>query len=114
MKRFFIFLLSVFLFLFVFIIQSCKHEPDNGCYIQRSYQNDIRPVVLAHCATYGCHVPGFVSGDFTLYQPLKNKADSGTLKLLVIDLKLMPPDSSISDKQRETIGCWILQGALDN
>lgn len=112
MKRF-----RVYIFFTIplnFFLQSCTYDSSDSCTLQRSYQNDIRPLVLNKCAISGCHVAGFVPGDFTLYQPLKDKANSGTLKMLVVDIKTMPPDASISLNQRNMVKCWIEQGALNN
>ena len=78
------------------------------------YSTDIRPLILSHCAITGCHVSGFQPGDFTLYQPLKDRADNGRLLLFVLEVRNMPPNGSITEEQRQMIGCWIEQGAPNN
>lgn len=78
------------------------------------YSTGIRPFVLTHCAITGCHVTGFPQGDYTLYQPLKVRADNGRLRFFVLELRNMPPNDSVTEEQRQMIGCWIEQGALNN
>lgn len=96
-------------------LQSCKHPVSNTqCASPVSYQNDIVPIVINHCAITGCHVAGFQPGNFTSYDTLKQKADEGVLQWLVLEIQTMPPDSSITQDQRNIIGCWIEQGALNN
>jgi len=101
-----------------YTVESCrkdKIEPAGlDCSFTVSYSGTIRPLVLGHCATTGCHVAGFQPGNFTLYQPLKDKADNGRLKLFVLELRNMPPNGSVTEEQRQLIGCWIEQGAPNN
>jgi mono/diheme cytochrome c family protein len=80
-----------------------------------SYATDIAPIMTDYCIS--CHTAGGSgTGDFTTYTELKQKADNGSLKNRVLDLKDMPQPGSpmISDDQRKKIGCWIKQGAPDN
>ena len=90
-------------------------EPDPfDCKESVSYAEEINPIVQVHCSVNGCHVSGFVPGDFSTYEGLKPKAENGHLRLFVVELKLMPPNSSLSEDQRKLIECWINQGALNN
>ena len=79
-----------------------------------SFVATIQPLINAHCAVSGCHVAGFTPGDFTSYAGIKLKAENGNLRLMVVDLKIMPPDSSITKDERKLIECWLNQGALNN
>jgi len=101
-----------------YTVESCrtdKIEPaGKDCSFAVSYSGFIRPLVLSHCAITGCHVAGFPQGNFTLYQPLKDRADNGRLELFVLELRNMPPNGSVTEEQRQTIGCWIEQGAPNN
>ena len=112
------FFVCIFFFCAAAFVQSCRYEkvyPVNSeCLNEISYSAHVHPIIEAHCATFGCHVAGFQPGDFSVYSGLKKKADSGRLHFYVIELKNMPPDSSITDEQRTLIDCWIKQGAQNN
>lgn len=99
-----------------FFLSGCEHEPEP--FVDKcesvTYSGQILPLIQSYCAVSGCHVSGFLPGDFTTYEGLKEKAENGRLHLFVIDLKTMPPDSSFHNKQRQLFECWINQGALNN
>lgn len=106
------------LLIFVLLAMGCRYDKvvpsSQECSGVVHYSSDIRPLILSHCAITGCHVSGFQPGDFTQYQPLKDRADNGRLRLFVLESKVMPPNDSMTDEQREMIGCWIEQGAPNN
>jgi uncharacterized membrane protein len=113
---------KVLLLLTTFLIwSSCTYDKGEvpvkeiGCDSIISYSAQIAPLVTTYCN--GCHVAGGPgSGDFTSYAGLKLKADNGTLKNRVVDLKDMPQAGSptLSDDERNLIRCWIAQGAPEN
>ncbi|MCW3103221.1 MAG: cytochrome c [Bacteroidetes bacterium] len=89
-------------------------DTDN-CDSTISYSADIAPIMTDYCIS--CHTAGGSgTGDFTTYTELKQKADNGSLKNRVVDLKDMPQAGSptISEDQRKMINCWIKQGAPNN
>lgn len=89
---------------------------DTECDSAISYSADIAPLMTTYCIS--CHVAGGTgTGDFTTYSGLKQKADNGTLKNRVVDLKDMPQAGFLpvmSDAERNLINCWIKQGSPDN
>ena len=94
-------------------------EKDEECVgLNVSYSDDILPLINRSCALSGCHVDGFNNGDFTSYDGLKERADSGSLDLRVVSQKSMPPASSsgptLTDDERLLFKCWIEGGALNN
>ena len=87
-------------------------EPDACATV--SFMKDVQPVINEHCAIAGCHVTGFLPGDFTTYEALKQKIDSGLFQLMVFELEIMPPADSLNDNELKTIQCWIENGAMNN
>jgi len=115
----------LFLFTLAIIVSlgySCNDDNDSeeptDCSIERSYANDIVPIVSQTCAIPNCHVSGFNFGDYTSYDDLKAQDDMGLLRLQ-IESRAMPPSNTagpmeLTDTQLATFLCWIEQGALNN
>ncbi len=90
----------------------------DDCSVERSYANDIVPILNSTCAIPNCHVNGFANGDFGTYEGLKVTADAGVLRGQISN-NVMPPQNSagpteLTDAQKTTFLCWIDDGALDN
>lgn len=110
------------LFAVLLIWSSCTYEKGEipvlvpkECDSTISYASQIAPLTTTYCN--GCHSAGGTgTGDFTTYAGLKLKADNGSLKTRVVDVKDMPQAGSppLSDAERKLIKCWIEQGALNN
>jgi uncharacterized membrane protein len=87
--------------------------------IDPSYMNDIKPIIDESCALAGCHVAGFVNGDYTTYAGLKSKVDNGSLSRRAVEDKDMPPSNTsgpteLTTAQIQLIHCWIEDGAPNN
>lgn len=76
-----------------------------------TYRETIAPLFTQHCANPGCHDGSGTIGDFSRYEEIKTRVDNGKLKLFVYDLKIMPPDKTLSQEESKKIECWIEQGA---
>lgn len=115
MKRVFCVLVSLSL-----IIAACKKDKDDTTPSNEvdcstvTYSATIKPIINSKCAISGCHVSGFVNGDFTAYAGIKAKFDNGSLKKEVITDKTMPQGSSLSETQYKQFECWVNAGAPDN
>jgi hypothetical protein len=72
-----------------------------------SYTTHLKSLVNTRCAIPGCHVAGFQPGDLTSYESLKVKAENGKLKMMVLDLNLMPPVDKLSEAEKQLFRCWI-------
>jgi hypothetical protein len=72
-----------------------------------SYEETIRPVVESKCAVTGCHVAGFLPGDFTRYEVLKQKAEEGKIQLMVFSLGIMPPVHKLTEEEKAQLQCWL-------
>ncbi len=82
------------------------------------YAAAIRPIIEAHCAIPGCHVPGGEgNGDFTTYTALRAKVDGGSLLPSInqeSNAVAMPPNGRLSDCEIAKITLWVQQGAPQN
>jgi hypothetical protein len=58
-------------------------------------------------------VQGFPAGDFTAFEGLQPKIESGRFRSLVVDHRLMPPagQAPLTDEAIHRIVCWLDQGA---
>ena len=88
----------------------------NGC-DSITYAKSIQPIMMAHCATSGCHRPGG-SGpiDYTTYAGAKLDADNGNLKKRMMDgnPSMMPLTGKLPDAILSKVQCWLDSGAPNN
>jgi hypothetical protein len=93
-----------------------KAEPLSvGCDTSLFYATDIKPIIDSKCVV--CHnSAGSGTGDFTDFNVLKSKVESGIFKTRVFTLKDMPEASStpLTEVELEKLRCWVEQGALNN
>ncbi len=97
----------IFVFLCVVLLSSCKknsssYTPDcSGA--TKSYATDVFPVINGNCA--GCHskYSGY-SGIFADISSIRSTIVSGS----------MPKNGSLTDNQKNSIICWIDNGAPQN
>lgn len=79
------------------------------------YSTDIKPIMLANCATTGCHDgSGGAPLDLNTYADLKTFSDNGLLKSRVFDMKDMPPTGPLADSLLQKLKCWMDAGAQNN
>ena len=83
----------------------------NDCAREINYFTTLAPLFETRCAISGCHVYQSPTGDFNRYEEIKIRVDNGKFKLLVLDLKSMPPDGGLSEEELRKIECWMEQGA---
>jgi hypothetical protein len=79
-----------------------------------SYKKYIWPIIESKCAVSGCHIQGFYEGDFTIFEQLKKFVDSGKLRRMVIDNKVMPPEQPLDAMDIKLIDTWLKQGGNNN
>jgi len=103
---------------------ACKDDESDGggeakdCSVTRSYMADVVPIISKTCAIENCHVAGFFEGDYTMYDVLKAQEMEGVLKF-EIEEGTMPPSNTagpkeLTDSERNTLLCWIEDGAQNN
>ena len=82
-----------------------------------TYQEDIRPILNNSCAYSGCHITGFLQGDYTSYNSMRPQLESGIFMNRVITNRNMPPSyapsgrpKSLTIEELEMIICWAEAG----
>ncbi|WP_235954614.1 2-polyprenyl-6-methoxyphenol hydroxylase [Cyclobacterium salsum] len=117
------YLLPGFLVILSYSFQACTSEneediePDDQeerCVESVSLSNDIIPIINQNCAISGCHVSGTNRVNLTLKENILQHAEQ--IKNFT-QSDYMPPEGSgkqLSESQKESIFCWVDQGALDN
>lgn len=118
-----IFMISVTIILLTLSYACQDDESDEGpeaqdCSTTRSYMSDVVPIINKSCAIENCHVDGFINGDYTGYEQLKAQHDRGVLKTRIESGSMPPTNSSgpktLTDSEKNTILCWIEDGAPEN
>jgi len=86
---------------------------DVACDGETSLSADVMPLIESNCAVSGCHLasqsPALSSTSGVLNNSSRIRSE--------VAAKTMPPagsGQSLTDLERETIICWVQQGALDN
>lgn len=103
---------------FAIIIISCNKDvlpikvtPVTLCdTVNSDYTTDISPLINNSCNLSGCHGMGSSNGDFTTYNGVKAKVNSGAFENRVITIKDMPP-GGLPDSSFYKLKCWIERGA---
>ncbi|MEX0882222.1 MAG: 2-polyprenyl-6-methoxyphenol hydroxylase [Cyclobacteriaceae bacterium] len=108
--------------MFSFSILSCSSEneedllpEDERCGEQSaSLSDDVIPIINQNCAVSGCHVSGSQRVNLSVKEnilqyanQIRNFTQSGFMPFQGSGI-------SLSDSEKETIFCWVENGALDN
>jgi hypothetical protein len=99
-------------------IASCsKTSPVNPdpCYgvSNKNFATDVNPIIQTFCNQAACHDPGSSNGP----GPLSNYAEIFNARINIRDqvqAGLMPQNTTLTTAQKNTIICWINNGALNN
>lgn len=102
---------SVLALLSLVWVASCAEDDpvDSEC-ASYTYDDDIKSIVDAKCATPYCHGSNSGSGDWTSYSLLKTALDDGSFSKEVLEDMTMPKGSSLGDSELESIRCWYEAG----
>jgi hypothetical protein len=79
-----------------------------------TYQNNIKLIIDANCASSGCHDANSGSGNFTNFNGLKLKLDNGSFETRVIQQRNMPPSGPLPQNTLDDLKCWIENGYPEN
>lgn len=136
-KKYLRFALVNLVFMMLFILSSCKHDPD--IYIENKpdisnicdpdtvyFQNEILPLFLSNCTSSGCHntvdaEDGVVLIDYASIIRFgginfEQAQESDIYEVLSDNEERMPPPPApeFTSLQKSNILKWIQQGALNN
>lgn len=78
------------------------------------FSGGVAEILENKCAVTGCHVSGFQPGDFTSYDVVKDKINSGIFEFYVYDIQSMPPQTSglaLTDCEKKILRNWIKDDA---
>ena len=90
--------------------QSAYTEDCSGA--AKSFAKDVNPIIQTYCTKNSrCHAEGSRDGVLTTYQGIYNERNP-----IYSDVQSgrMPNDGSLTAAQRNTILCWISNGATNN
>ncbi len=118
-----IILIFVVLIGYTLAIPSCTKDklPEENleCLDTITYVNQIKPILDKSCAYSGCHVVGYVWGDYSSYDAMEKHLETGTFEKKVISTTSMPPSiapsgkpKSLSEDELLLIKCWAEQGYI--
>ncbi|MGZ8553330.1 MAG: hypothetical protein ACXWV8_07990 [Chitinophagaceae bacterium] len=101
-----------------FLLLSCsksKPEKDSpACNeIAKTFTTNVNPIIQTYCNQPSCHTSGSVNGP----GPLTNYTQVFNARSVIrnaIQSGLMPQNATLTTAQRNTIICWIDNGAPDN
>ena len=95
-----------------------KSDSNNGAVdcstVAKTFSADLNPIIQATCATgSSCHGTGSINGPGALltYSAIANAHTDIRTAILS---GLMPKTGSLTNTQKNTIICWIDNGALNN
>jgi len=84
-----------------------------ACDGEISLSADVMPLIESSCAVSGCHL----SSESPILSSTSGVLNSSSRIRSEVAARTMPPagsGQSLTDAERETIICWVQQGALDN
>ena len=108
------------MFITLFFIYSCsKNSSDTGgstvnCdVVEKSFATNVNPLIQTFCNQASCHNPGSINGPgpLTNYNQVFNARS--TIRS-VVQSGFMPQNTTLTAAQKNTIICWIDNGAPDN
>ena len=111
--------LIIFLLISAAVLLSCSKSGSgtgntNVCTgVTRNFSSDVNPIIQSFCNKSGCHGPGSVNGPgpLTNYQQV---FDARARIRTQVAAGLMPQDATLTTTQKNTIICWIDNGADNN
>src|SRR5580765_2641990 len=110
----------VFILTIGIVMYACSKSSGGGevittptCTGTQSFTNDVNPIIQASCAISGCHAAGSFNGPgaLTTYSQIFN---ARSLIRTAIANGSMPKTGTLTTAQRNTIICWIDNGAESN
>ena len=79
------------------------------------YSRDVYPILSTSCIFSGCHTTEFNYGNFTRFEDVKEKAESGKLEFMIVTGQMPHGNTTgpkyLNDCEIRTIKTWIKNGA---
>lgn len=98
-RHFFVFALFTTL-----IVWGCKKDKPSCDGSDPNYNEDIRSIINANCATSNCHP------SYSTYAGLESILDNGDFKKEVLEKQSMPKNKDLSSDQLNLLQCWVENG----
>jgi len=89
-------------------------EPMDSCPDEVTYENQVRPILLANCTDSGCHDGNSGVGDWSSYASISPTFTNGRFNNLVIETRQMPQGRTLSSSAYNLLKCWSEQGFPQN
>jgi hypothetical protein len=115
------YLIGAVIFSMVIGISSCSKDDNGGgtttvdcsTVTNKAFTADVNPIIQSTCAVAGCHATGSSNGPGALtgYTQIFNARS--TIRTAVVTGR-MPQGGSLSTAQKNSIICWIDNGAPNN
>jgi len=111
----------IFLLLFLgSVLYGCSKSNAGGgtittptCEGTKSFATDVNPIIQSTCAISSCHAAGSFNGPGPLTSYAQISANSVAIRTAIAN-GTMPKTGSLTTAQRNTIVCWIDNGAPSN
>lgn len=116
MKKSFITIISIVIFTYTLLIACSKSSSttttttNSSCNANTSYATTISPLFNTSCNLSGCH-DGLNAASLNSYQVVHDNA--AQIKASISSGR-MPKGSTLSNAQKNSIYCWIDNGAKNN
>lgn len=114
-------IVTLIIILSVFISISCSKDNDGGgtttvdcsTVTNKAFSADVNPIIQGTCGSSGCHGTGSTNGPGALTNYAQISGSASSIRSAVSSGR-MPKNSSLSSGQKNSIICWIDNGALNN
>jgi len=117
--------MKYFLFaLLIFAAFSCRKDKveevipvEEECPEERSFSQDVLPIISNNCSTTGCHDAGTQAGQYS-FETYEQIDQHAVIMLSAMKLETSSPmpqgQDQLADSLIQTFDCWMKQGQLEN
>ncbi|MEN9549150.1 MAG: hypothetical protein RIR12_1741 [Bacteroidota bacterium] len=115
------YILGITIFYTACYVTACSKNNDGGGTItvdcstvtNKAFAADVSPIIQSSCATVGCHASGSANGVGALTNYTEIFTHRSRIRTAIANGS-MPQGGSLSTTQKNTIICWIDNGAPNN
>lgn len=117
--------MKYFLFtILIFAAISCRKDKveeiipvEEECPEERSFSDDVLPILSTNCSTSGCHNASSQSGGY-IFETYEQVDEHAAIILSAMKHETSSPmpqgAPKLADSTTQTFDCWIKQGKLNN